>query len=229
MADASLPRVVAVVAPHPDDETLGAGGFLNRLRRTGHDAHWIIVTEMSRNESYGEQRVAAREAEIAAVARHYGFASTRRLGYAPAGLSPADTPSLVADIGRSLDDIRPQAVLAPFAGDAHSDHAVVFGAVNAAVKSFRRPFITSFMIYETLSETGYNLDPNVGVFRPNHYVRLNQDDLDAKTAAMELFEGEVAAFPFPRSVEAIRALAHLRGSECCAEAAEGFMLLKMVV
>lgn len=227
--DLRLPRCTAVVAPHPDDETLGAGGLLNRLRRSGLEAHWIVVTEMSKGRGYDEARIAARETEIEFVSKHYGFASVRRLGFAPASLTSADTPKLVMDLGRALDDVRPDAVLVPFPGDAHSDHAIVFGAANAATKSFRRPFVKTLLAYETLSETGFNLDPGVSPFRPNFYVELEPDDLAAKIHAMSVFEGEIAAFPFPRSDEAISSLARIRGSECYASAAEAFMLLKMAV
>ena len=32
---------VMVVSPHPDDETLGAGGTLLRLKKEGHQIYWL--------------------------------------------------------------------------------------------------------------------------------------------------------------------------------------------
>jgi len=220
---------IAVVAPHPDDETLGCGGTIGRAVRDGVRVHWIVVTEMSAAAGYGAERMASRAAEIEAVARHYGFASVERLGFPPAGLTQADLPRLVPQLGAALDRAAAETVLAPSPSDAHSDHAVVFAAVNAASKAFRRPRIRRLFVYETLSETGYNLDPAAAVFRPNAYVRLTEADLAAKLAAMALYAGETAAFPFPRSAEAIRALAALRGSECDAIAAEAYQALRVIL
>ena len=43
---------------------------------------------------------------------------------------------------------------------------------------------------------------------------------------METYDGEMGDFPFPRSEQAIRALATLRGSQVGCSAAEAFMIIK---
>ena len=42
---------IIVIAPHPDDETLGCGGTLLRERKLGSRIHWINITSIS--EIYG--------------------------------------------------------------------------------------------------------------------------------------------------------------------------------
>ena len=42
---------ILVVAPHPDDETLGAGGLLLKYRVIGWNINWLILTNMK--EEYG--------------------------------------------------------------------------------------------------------------------------------------------------------------------------------
>ena len=37
---------VLVISPHPDDETLGAGGTLLKLKKEGHEIYWLNVTNM---------------------------------------------------------------------------------------------------------------------------------------------------------------------------------------
>lgn len=39
-----IPERILVVAPHPDDETLGAGGLISRAVREGHEVHVCFMT-----------------------------------------------------------------------------------------------------------------------------------------------------------------------------------------
>ena len=39
------PRAAMVFAPHPDDETLGCGGTVVKLRRAGVDVHIVFMTD----------------------------------------------------------------------------------------------------------------------------------------------------------------------------------------
>ena len=40
---------IMIVAPHPDDETLGCGGSLFRHKKKGDEIYWLIVTGMDEN------------------------------------------------------------------------------------------------------------------------------------------------------------------------------------
>ena len=62
---------VLVISPHPDDETLGAGGTLLKLKDEGHEIYWLNVTNMKTEYGYTKERVAERNAEIETVAKAY--------------------------------------------------------------------------------------------------------------------------------------------------------------
>lgn len=103
----------------------------------------------------------------------------------------------------------------------------VFRAASACTKRFRYSSITSVRAYETLSETNFGIAPTELSFRPNLYVDIS-DHLDAKLDTLSLYVGETGDHPFPRSAEAVEALARLRGSEAGVPAAEAFMILREV-
>lgn len=222
-----MTETVLVVAPHPDDETLGCGGSMMKWGDEGHFVHWLIVTNMLPEYGFDQDMCAKRQNQIKEVAARLGIASVIDLSLEPAGLSSIDERDVISAVHDVFQSVKPSMVLAPFPDDAHSDHRVVFDAVSAASKSFRMPFVKRLMCYETISETDYGLDPDRAAFKPNTYIDISPH-LDTKIETLELYEGEILPHPFPRSAVAVRALAQLRGSQCNVEAAEAFMLLKEI-
>lgn len=221
-------KKIIVIAPHPDDETLGCGGTLLRHKAEGDEIHWLIATAMTFEQGFSDERIAARAAEIDAVTRLYGFASVQSLGFPTTRLDVMPMGDLVAAISKAFQSIMPEVVYTPFKGDVHSDHAVVSDAVIACTKWFRHASVKRVLSYETLSETEFGISPDVSGFRPNVFVDIHPY-LDRKIEILRTYAAELGEFPFPRSVEAVRALAQLRGSAAGCKAAEAFMLLKEVV
>lgn len=221
-------RSVVVIAPHPDDETLGCGGTLLRHRADGDRVHWLIVTAVTTTYGYSRDRVAVRNEEIRKVSDYYGFESTHRLELPTTRLDTVPVSDLVAAISTVFRQVRPDVVYLPYRGDAHTDHRHAFDAAAACTKWFRQGQIGRVLAYETLSETGFGLDPDSRGFQPTVYVDISPY-LDAKLEAFRIYGGENGEFPFPRSDEAIRALATLRGSFAGVMAAEAFVLLREFV
>ncbi len=218
-------RTILVLAPHPDDETLGCGGTLLRHKAEGAALHWAIATEMTAESGYAQAQIAARDAEIEQVAQAFGFASTHRLGFATTRLDTLPLGDVVTAVKSVVASVEPDAIYVPFGGDAHSDHVVVAKAAAAAVKWFRAPCVRRLLAYEALSETGFALFPDAPAFTPNCFVDVTAE-LPRKLAILELFAGELGRFPFPRSREAIAALARWRGASVGVAAAEAFVVLE---
>ena len=97
-------------------------------------------------------------------------------------------------------------------------------AASACTKWFRYPSVKRVLAYETPSETDFGIDPRDTGFKPNVFVDITVQ-LKRKVELMKIYASEVGEFPFPRSEEALRALAELRGSQAGYEAAESFSLL----
>jgi len=216
--------VVLVVAPHPDDEILGCGGTLLRHRASGDEVHWLIMTEMRREEGFDERRLVERRDEIERVAERLG-AEVHGCGFPTTRLDAIDRAEVVGAVDEVIDAVAPAVVYLPHPGDAHSDHRVTFEAVAATTKWFRHDSIRAVYACEILSETRFGIDPTGAPFIPTSYVDI-AGYLDSKCELMALYAGESGPPPFPRSEDAIRALAVTRGSECGSLAAEAFQLLR---
>lgn len=219
-----MPPRILVVAPHPDDEILGCGGTLLRRRKEGADIAWLIVTVISEQLGWSAGAVRQRALDIDRVTNLVGFGKVYQLQFPAARLDSLPRADLIEKLSDVFQSFQPDEVLVPHPSDAHSDHRVVFDAVSACTKWFRYPTVKRVLAYETISETGFGLDPG-HVFSPNVFVDIGEF-LDRKLDIMAVYKSEIGAFPFPRSLESIRALAILRGSHGGFSAAEAFQLLR---
>lgn len=215
---------ILVIAPHPDDETFGAGGLLLRTRAAGRPIHWLIVTGITVEQGWPAEKVERRKREIAAVAESFGFDGVHRLDLPSAKLETLPLGEIVAAIGGVVKAVGAEVLLIPHRGDAHSDHHVVYAAATAAAKWFRYPSVKWALVYETLSETDAGLFPS-DPFVPHLFVDIAAQ-LEKKLEIAAMFGDEIGDFPFPRSLEAIEALAKVRGAASGSRAAEAFMILR---
>ncbi len=140
--DAILPPGPALVlAPHPDDETLGCGGLIAECCARGRDVHVLIVTDGSLSHpgsrAWPPDRLAAqreREAtDAVALLRlprdRIGFLGVRD-GSAPHAGDPFD--AAVARIVEHAAARSARTLLATWEHDPHADHLAVARMAKAA-------------------------------------------------------------------------------------------------
>jgi LmbE family N-acetylglucosaminyl deacetylase len=221
-------KTILVIAPHPDDETLGCGGTLLRHIDEGDLVYWLIGTTIKEEQGFPSSKVKSRKKEIKKVSDEYGFAGYKQLDYNTTELDQVPRNILVNEISEYVNEVKPHTIYLPYRNDIHSDHAQIFDASVACTKSFRYPFVRKVCVYETLSETEYGLRTDDSGFKPNLWVDISRY-LNQKIKIMKIFESEVGEHPFPRSEANIRALSHLRGSTCNTKAAESFIIIKQTV
>lgn len=219
---------ILVIAPHPDDETLGCGGTLLRHLAEGDTVYWLIVTAMHEAQNFSQKAIKRRHSQIEQVHQAIGFSGRHELELPTTRLDTLPLGDIVAAIGEVIKSVEPDTLYLPYGGDVHSDHGMVFAAAKACSKWFRHPSVRRIYSYETLSETDFALPPDGPGMPIQRYVDISAY-LEKKLEILALYEGELDEFPFPRSVEAITALARLRGAAAGFQAAEAFQVLKEIV
>jgi bacillithiol biosynthesis deacetylase BshB1 len=116
-----------VIAPHPDDAELGAGGAILVLRSQGARVGVLDLTD-GEPTPHGSPEI--RQRETAAATAILGLDWRDNLGLA--------NRSLVADLEARrrlavvLRQLRPRFLLAPYWEDAHPDHVAASALVDAA-------------------------------------------------------------------------------------------------
>ena len=108
---------VLVVAAHPDDETLGAGGLITECVRRDIPVRIVVVTD-------GGALAELRSAELDAAATVLG-ATAISLGFAD-GETREHRSEIRVALAPLIGGLEPGAlILAPWRGDGHRDHRIV--------------------------------------------------------------------------------------------------------
>jgi LmbE family N-acetylglucosaminyl deacetylase/SAM-dependent methyltransferase len=120
---------VIVVAPHPDDETLGAGGLIARLEDAGIAVVIVVVTDGAASAHpvgvSAATLVDTRRLELRSAVRVLApTATVRELGFADGGVRE-ERHAVKRALMDSILEVQPSLVIAPWAGDGHRDHRIV--------------------------------------------------------------------------------------------------------
>jgi len=145
-------RRVLVVAPHPDDEAVGCGGYLCRLAGRGAVIDVLFVTDGGGDAMGRTEPAAARVRRVEESRRAGRILGLRRLIYwcLPDGRLDAIHPPLER-LRMLVDQADPDVLLVPHRAEAHPDHAAVAGwCASLHDPTRRRPRILTYEIWTPL-------------------------------------------------------------------------------
>lgn len=135
-------RSALVLAPHPDDETLGCGATILRKVAAGTPVHVLVVTD----GRHSHRSASLPPLELAELRRKEMAQAAERLGVAGDALSWAGfedgtvvehEDELAALVGRLVAEYRFDEVFATCADEPHPDHAAVGRAARRGAGSAR--------------------------------------------------------------------------------------------
>ena len=217
-------KKIIVFAPHPDDETLGCGGYLHKLKKEKVSINLVILTKMKEEDGYSKNEINEKTKQINKMLKLYNFDNFIQFDYSPSKLDNVDFNLLVKKISKILKNIKPDTLFLPHAEDIHTDHSISSRAILSASKLFRNQYIKKILVYETLSETEYKESYSSINFIPNFYVDISKY-IEKKIKAMSYYKGELMKPNYPRSQSTIKALSRYRGSKILVKYAEAYMLI----
>jgi N-acetylglucosamine malate deacetylase 1 len=221
----ALPKQIVVIAPHPDDETLGAGGTIARFASLGVEVSVLIVSGHL-PPLYEPEAFETTEREAREAMKILGTARVEFLKIPATYVHQKPISEVNGVIGNFVREAKPEWVLIPFP-DRHIDHRTIFDASVVACRPVHPTAPSVVLAYETLSETHWNVGGIEPTFIPDFYVDISQH-IDIKMAALNAYASQVHEAP-SRSVEACTALAKFRGSQNGCNYAEAFKVVRIVV
>jgi LmbE family N-acetylglucosaminyl deacetylase len=156
-------RRVLVVAPHPDDESLGCGGLIATLACRGAVFRFVFVTDGGashrHSQSWPRRRLAARrKAEATEALRRLGVGAETCLflGLADAAMPSVHSPDWQRATDRVVAVVRtfePDLALLPWRRDPHCDHRASWTLARSAIGCARcHPLVLEYAVW--LEELG---------------------------------------------------------------------------
>jgi len=135
VTDQMARRPCLVLAPHPDDETLGVGATIMRKVDAGTPVHLVVATDGSKSPLGDPAAVSAlRRSELRAACGVLGLSeqNVTWLPFVDAELA-GNEEALVGAIAEVVAMRRPAEVLVTAEDDPHEDHAVLARATRRAL------------------------------------------------------------------------------------------------
>jgi len=220
-----LPKRLTVIAPHPDDETLGCGGAISRFAAQGVEVSVLIVSghlpPLYPQEAFDITRAEADKALALMGVARWDFLEIPATTVHQRPVAEVNG-KISAFVRANVADM----VMLPFP-DRHIDHRVIFDASVVACRPVHADAPRVVLAYETLSETHWNAPGIEPAFVPEFYIDTT-DYMDRKMAALDCYASQIHNAP-SRSPEACMALAKFRGSQNGCGYAEAFKVVRIVI
>ena len=220
---------ILVVAAHPDDELLGAGGTIRRLADEGKEVHAVILAEgmTSRAETRDEadfDKLNDLREDAKKASSIIGYNSIDFYDFPDNRMDEVDLLDIIKAVSRAVDKYKPDTIFTHHHGDLNIDHRRTCEAVLTACRPVGDYFVKRIYAFETPSSTEWNYVYNEP-FTPNVFFDVSRT-IKAKVDAMACYRSECTEYPHPRSEDALMALAKYRGTNVGVEVAEAFVLLR---
>jgi LmbE family N-acetylglucosaminyl deacetylase len=204
-------RPVLILAPHPDDESLGCGGLIAECRARGHDVYVMIVTDGScshHSPTYPPERLAAVRAQEARDALRELDVPPDRLTFLGLrdGHAPLWGPRLRAAGRRVTSRAREWAIgtiCTTWSYDPHPDHVATYRIARVAARAMGARLLCYPVWGWTLSATASPPEREIGGVRidiARHLATKRRAVACHRSQMSDLIEDDPQAFRMPPEV-----------------------------
>lgn len=225
---------ILILAPHPDDETLGCGGLMRKAKDAGAEVYiqFITVGDTADLSAKGMSTADERYGEVKQVAEFFewdgwDFAFPGDRYHLKLDALPRFelANALERNSPLSIAELRPTTVIAPHRTSYNQDHQVTAEALHTALRPSNtrlRHHPRLVLAYEQAADQWrYDAAPP-----PNFFVELTEEQVEAKIQAMRLYGTQSHDHPHTRSDLTLRSLAALRGMHAGVPYAEAYHMMR---
>ena len=212
---------ILIVAPHPDDETLGCGGTLLKHKKRGDKVIYVCMTDTqsvdkTTNKVIRSHKQLKDETQCAADAL-----GVDEIHYLPfEDLNVPFSIESVSELEKLIKKYEIDTIYTHWTGDSNQDHIATFKATRAAARYVPNVYCYEQIPIPRLSENLMSI---------NYYVNIDTT-FDQKIVAAECHKSQFKKYKEVGFdvTENLTTLAKYRGIQACCKYAEGFQIIKKV-
>jgi N-acetylglucosamine malate deacetylase 1 len=185
-----------VLAPHPDDESIGCGGLIAKWIAAGRKTEIAILTDGAAGHATDmtpeavRGLAAARQREAEAAVLHF-------LGY-PDGQLTGSAPEAGAKLAEIISQFKPDIIALPFPADRHPDHTASSKVLLAALSGLPSALLPKTVLcYEVWAPLTANVLVDISGCREKkmnaiaaHASQTAQHDYVGGALALNRYRGE---------------------------------------
>jgi LmbE family N-acetylglucosaminyl deacetylase len=162
---------VLVFSPHPDDETIAAGGYIAQSTRQGAEVRLVLVTDGNKHHNEAVRNAEFREATATLGVRDSDLVF---LNLPDGSLSHQDPTALYQRLKEQIDIYAPDIVIYPWQLDFHPDHAALGRVMNEVVGGYQsNRIVYQYLVhYEFYYPHPKKLAPDLFLLPPARFVRF---------------------------------------------------------
>ena len=214
-----------LVVAHPDDEVLGAGASIWNWTRNGDVVDVALMCTEAKARAFrpGDEEL---NSDLDDSAAYLGINKKYEATFPNIEMNTVPHLKLVQFIESAIKESEPDIIITHHPADTNNDHLQTSMACQEAIRLFqRRPEVKrvkEFWYMEVPSCTEWAINNAFNLFRPNCYVEVGKEGVDAKIKALSMYRGVMRPYPHPRSAEYITGLAAMRGGQWGQNYSEAF-------
>jgi len=214
-----------IVVAHPDDEVLGAGASIWKWAHNGDQVDVCIMCTEAKARAFRPEDKELDDDTHAAL-KYIGVNKEYKGTFPNIEMNTVPHLQLVQFIESAIKESEPDIIITHHPADTNNDHLQTSMACQEAIRlAQRQPSVKplkEFWYMEVPSCTEWAINNAMNLFRPNCYVEVGPDGVQAKVKALGMYRGVMRPYPHPRSEAYITGLAAYRGGQFQLDYAEAF-------
>jgi LmbE family N-acetylglucosaminyl deacetylase len=218
-------KKILIIAAHPDDEILGCGGTISKLKNENCIEVLFMTNGVSSRKKDKKQILRRRKAYLN-LFKHLSLPVPKNFNLPDNEMDKIPLLKIVKKIEQKIRSYRPDTIITHYSHCLNVDHKITYEAVITACRPVNELSVKKILSFEIPSSTDWALYKGKN-FQPNYFIDISKH-LKNKINLIKFYKEELRNYPHSRSIPAIKALASFRGVSCGVKYAEGFYLSRFI-
>jgi len=220
---------ILIIAAHPDDEIIGCGGAILKLKKKNKIK--IIFTCKTYDKRINDKSVKKnneRQKIAKKVSKYLKINDPEFLNFNGLSIRREDITRMSKILYEKIIKFKPDTIFTHCIDDNHHDHRATTEATMIACRPNKNnTFLKKIYSFEIPSASEKLIKKN-RAFNPNFFIDINETYKDKIFILKKFYKDELKPYPNFLSLKSIENLIKFRGNSINLKAAEAFEVVKLV-